>query len=90
MTWQLEEALSFIREYQPTVMDAGWCLFLGGGVLNRGYGPDLDILAYPRTTDSRVSSLLKQFPIQNAESISVADIYYFQIDNKPVEMIVQT
>lgn len=89
--WTLEAALVFVRAYQPRVMGAGWCLMLGGGVLNRGLSiNDLDLLAYPRTGDSVRGPVLALFP-PGAWSLSpVSDVYHFQHDGKPVELIFQT
>ena len=62
--WKLDEALAYIREVQPKAMASGWCLMLGGGVLNNGHGPDLDLLAYPRTVGVVRTDLLHHLPAQ--------------------------
>lgn len=90
MLWTLNDALVFIRELQPRAMDAGWCILLAGGVLNRGTGPDLDVLAYPRDRAAKRKSLLALLPPGEWSTVSVADIYTFQRAGTPVELIFQT
>ena len=34
IVWTIEDALVWIRRMQPITMEAGWCVMLGGGVLN--------------------------------------------------------
>lgn len=47
-SWTLDQALTLIRQLQPTAFEAGYHLNLGGGVLNHGKSNnDLDILAMP-------------------------------------------
>lgn len=90
MAWSIELALGWIRDMQPKVMEAGWCLMLGGDVLNRGFGPDLDLLAYPRTIYSKLDHLIPLFPEGQWSHVSVADIYSFRVEGKLIELIVQS
>lgn len=78
-------------------MEAGWCLLLGGGVLNNGAGPDLDILAYPRTQEAKVTPLLAALNVRDAdweavpsEDLSVAEVISYNVGDKPVDLIIQT
>ena len=55
--WDLDSALSLVREMRPKIMTAGWYLALAGGVLNNGQSTrDLDLVAVPMSHDSRVAS----------------------------------
>lgn len=93
--WSMGRALAFVRGFQPAAMEAGWCLLLGGGVLNNGSSHnDLDLLAYPRTTQSRVEDLIRLLPdgVWTWAPLEdpVARVYSFQADDGPVELIFQT
>jgi len=90
-SWFLSDALPFIGKLQPGAMESGWCLMLGGGVLNRGYSPnDLDLLAYPRTRESRVENLLPLLPEGEWSETPVSRVYSFPWQGKKVELIFQT
>lgn len=94
-TWTLEEALVYIRALQPAAMRAGWCILLGGGVLNNGSsGRDLDLLAYPREQGSEVTRLTTLLPKGKwcpAPSIApVAYVYCYETRGRAVELIFQT
>lgn len=95
MMWTIEDALSLIRQLQPKAMEAGWCLMLGGGVLNNGYSDnDLDLLAYPRNKWSYTENLTDVFqaagwsPVK-IDFISVASIVTFTSGGKKIELIHQ-
>jgi len=92
--WTINSALAFIRELQPRAMEAGWCILLGGGVLNRGESKnDLDLLAYPRTATSERAALIAVLPHTDDvtwSTCSVADIAHFNIEGRCVELIFQT
>ena len=92
--WDMESALRYIRDLQPHAMERGWCILLGGGVLNRGWSAhDLDLLLYPRTTGAVVDDVLALFPKDGTwSSIGVASVYTFnKIELRgPVELILQT
>lgn len=89
--WMLDEALEYVRELQPKTMEVGWCLLLGGGVLNRGSGPDLDLLAYPRTPTSKRTDLITILPEGTWDRVDgVSDIYCYSVDGCEVELIFQT
>lgn len=95
IVWTIDEALEWIRSVQPAVMESGWCLMLGGGVLNQGVsGTDLDVIAYPRTRESRVAavvSVLGDGTWSQAPSMyPVARVYSFEVDDRAVEVIFQT
>lgn len=46
--WTLEEALVFIRKFNRSLNEAGWCLGITGSVLLKGKSDkDLDLIAYP-------------------------------------------
>ena len=88
--WEFPAALNYIRVLQDKAMEAGWCIFLGGGVLNRGGGPDLDLLAYPQTKDSQLKDMLGILPEDCSWSdVGVADVYSYTVGDKLVELIVQ-
>jgi len=89
MNWTIDKALEFIRLYQPNVMASGWCLMLGGGVLNRGEGKDLDLIVYPKDPNPSLEGFLKLFPNGEASTVSVATIYTIQHAHGPVEFILQ-
>lgn len=87
----LKTALAYIRDLQPRVMDAGWCILLGGGVLNRGWSDhDVDLLAYPRTLLSSRETLLAILPPGTWSRVEVADIYSYEVKGARVELIFQT
>ena len=88
--WTLDEATLYIRTVQPQMMDAGWCLMLGGGVLNNGSGPDLDLLAYPRTLDSMIPDAIALLPEGRWSDVGVAAVYSYAAGNKVIELIFQT
>lgn len=88
--WNIDEALQFIRKNQYTTMASGWCLMLGGGVLNNGIGPDLDLMVYPRTLKSKIEDFLVIFPGGVWSRIRVADIYTYGHQRKMIEFIFQT
>jgi hypothetical protein len=88
--WTLIQALKYIRDLQPKVMEAGWCLLLGGSILNKGLGADLDLICYPRTDEARREDVLALLPIGGTwEHCDVGDIYCFG-DPHQVEVIFQT
>jgi len=88
--WKLDEALAYIREVQPKAMASGWCLMLGGGVLNNGHGPDLDLLAYPRTVGVVRTDLLHHLPrIGSRRTTATANVYAYLHEGKQVELIFQ-
>ena len=73
------------------MMDRGWCLLLGGGVLNRGQSKeDLDLLAYPRDKKSIRGSVLDVFPVGKWSQTPVSDVYTFTYEGKVVDLIFQT
>ena len=87
--WTLDRALEFIRLHQQTVMELGWCLMLGGGVLNRGEGKDLDLMLYPRNPNPSLDGFIQLFPNGTTSSVSVATIYTIQHTYGPIEFILQ-
>jgi hypothetical protein len=82
--WTLTLALAYIRHLQPTVMDAGWCLTLAGGVLNRGEGKDLDLVAYPRTASAVEDDLLFLLPQDGVWSdvLGVSRVYTYRTETR--------
>jgi hypothetical protein len=93
--WTLELALEYIRWLQPKAMDKGWCIMLGGGVLNNGVGKDLDLMAYPRTVDSRRCDMIDLLPdfgrVGVWSNVGVADVFqYAFLNGQVVELIFQT
>ncbi len=92
--WDMDSALRYIRDLQPHAMERGWCILLGGGVLNRGWSThDLDLLLYPRTPESVVDAVMVLFPEDGTwSSIGVANVYTFDKVELlgPVELIFQT
>jgi len=88
--WTLADALAYIHRLQPTAMEAGWCIMLGGSVLNQGVGNDLDLLAYPRTLRSVRAPLIAQLPEGTWSDVAVGDLYTYHVDNHVVELIFQT
>lgn len=96
--WRLDRALSYIRGLQPRAMDTGWCIFLGGGVLNNGFSAnDLDLFAYPRTPDAQRGPLLALLPRGRWSYIKgVSEVYSYDADcptmliaASPVDLIFQ-
>ena len=89
-TWTLDAALLWIREMQPKLMEAGWCIMLGGGVLNKGHSDsDLDLLAYPRNSESKFQKAVSCLPKGSLSFVDIAAIYTFYVDSKKVELIFQ-
>lgn len=92
--WDLTKALKFIREHQERVMNAGWCLMLAGGVLNRGHGPDLDLMVYPREQSSRMADFFQIFPGGEFSDVLVARVYTLYADvegqQRRIEFMFQT
>jgi len=90
--WTLETALVYIRELQPRAMAAGWCVLLGGGVLNRGVSAnDLDILFYPRTQAACRADMLEILPRGRWDHLPVGDVYSYTLPTgQRVEGIFQT
>ena len=93
--WTMETALAYIRELQPRAMEAGWCIMLGGGVLNNGHSnSDLDILAYPSVRRASREDLFALLPANGQWSAwedptvnPVADIYTYTADGRAVDLI---
>ena len=85
--WDIEEALAFIRHYQPAVMEAQWCLMLGGGVLNRGRGPDLDLMVYSRVLSADVDDFLGLFTGGEVSDVNVACNYSYYHEKKLLDFI---
>jgi hypothetical protein len=57
--WNLAEAAVFVSNLQLAAFRAGFCLSLGGGVLNNGYSEhDLDLVAVARFPSSSNRALL--------------------------------
>lgn len=49
--WTLEEAVALVRKLEPTAIQAGYHLALGGSVLMAGQSDkDLDLFLYPHKT----------------------------------------
>lgn len=72
-------------------MDAGWCVLLGGGVLNNGQSPnDLDLLFYPRTRESLREDALTTLPDGEWSVSPVSDVYVYYSEDRRVEVIFQT
>lgn len=91
MRWTLEDALRYIRALQPVAMEAGWCILLGGGVLNKGWSDsDLDLLAYPRVADSSVEDLLEVLPAGDWSLTPVSSVLSYRNEGRLVELIFQT
>lgn len=94
--WTLDQALQFIRQHQPLVMERGWCLLLGGGVLNTGSSAsDLDLLVYPRTRGSSRQRIQELFPggtwSSAPEASPVAEVYTVLLPTQQrIEFIFQT
>ena len=95
--WSLNEALNFIRELQPRALTAGYCLSLGGGVLNHGFSRrNLDIFACPLTTKARREDLMQLLPpVLGVKSTSVTDTYTLHVnipersEVHPLELVFQ-
>lgn len=89
--WDLGGALAYIRELQPKTMAVGWCILLGGSVLNKGYSAnDLDLLAYPRTLSSDREKLFELLPSGEWSEWSgepVSEVFSFQVDGRKVDLI---
>lgn len=91
MSWTIDEALEYVRSIQDVAMERGFCILLGGGVLHRGHGPDLDLLAYPRTATDTPERLLAFLPVGRWETVEgVSEVYGYSVEGKKVEMIFQT
>ena len=65
--WGLEEALEVIRAVQETFWGTGYCISLGGGVLNHGWSTkDLDLVVCPAVNSDRglpdAFEAMNQFP----------------------------
>lgn len=93
VVWKLEEALSFIRSWQPIFMEAGFYLALAGGVLNKGFSTsDLDLVAMPRTIESKSEAaiqLLKPYVVET-EPVPSGIWIRCVVDNLPMELVVVT
>lgn len=56
--WTLDEATRLCRFLWPRLMSVGWHLAVTGSVMTRGQSrKDLDLVAYPRRSGSRVNHL---------------------------------
>lgn len=52
LIWELEEALTLVRNLQPTCANLGYHIALGGGVLNAGWSTkDVDLYFLPLDTN---------------------------------------
>lgn len=91
MMWTLSDALAYIRELQPRAMATGWCVLLGGGVLNQGASAhDLDLLFYPRTASAQRRDLLEILPPGRWDRVPVGDLYTYDVEGRRIEGIFQT
>lgn len=56
--WEIEEALLLIQAVQQHMYPHGYCIALGGGVLNNGFSHhDLDLCMIPRTDATSFDAL---------------------------------